>query len=73
MCCNIGGEGGREHPHIISLGVRMCKAKEACESGSMLPDLKDDGKILAVTASNGKARSICGLPVQEVHGDKKAA
>ncbi|CAK8996174.1 Vacuolar-processing enzyme delta-isozyme (Delta-VPE) (Asparaginyl endopeptidase delta-VPE) [Durusdinium trenchii] len=36
---------------------------EACESGSMLPDLKDDGKILAVTASNGKESSwgtYCG-------------
>ncbi|CAK8988586.1 unnamed protein product [Durusdinium trenchii] len=39
------------------------KGKEACESGSMLPDLKDDGKILAVTASNGKESSwgtYCG-------------
>eukprot|EP00913_Durusdinium_trenchii_P002233 g2063.t1 len=36
---------------------------EACESGSMFPDLKDDGKILAVTASNGKESSwgtYCG-------------
>ena len=29
---------------------------EACESGSMFPDLEDDGKILAVTASNAKAK-----------------
>ena len=32
--------------------------EEACESGSMFPDLKDDGKILAVTASNAKALQV---------------
>merc|ERR1719265_81130 len=30
---------------------------EACESGSMFPDLKPDGKILAVTAANGDESS----------------
>eukprot|EP00438_Fugacium_kawagutii_P012636 Skav215591 [mRNA] locus=scaffold666:132200:133360:+ [translate_table: standard] len=36
---------------------------EACESGSMFPDLQENGKILAVTASNGKESSwgtYCG-------------
>eukprot|EP00438_Fugacium_kawagutii_P010533 Skav214530 [mRNA] locus=scaffold410:264535:292705:- [translate_table: standard] len=36
---------------------------EACESGSMFPDLTSDGKILAVTASNAKESSwgtYCG-------------
>ena len=36
---------------------------EACESGSMFPDLQSDGKILAVTASNAKESSwgtYCG-------------
>ena len=36
---------------------------EACESGSMFPNLKADGKILAVTASNGQESSwgtYCG-------------
>lgn len=36
---------------------------EACESGSMFPDLQKDGKILAVTASNGQESSwgtYCG-------------
>merc|ERR1719503_474772 len=30
---------------------------EACESGSMFPDLSTDGKILAVTAANAKESS----------------
>merc|ERR1712084_147845 len=30
---------------------------EACESGSMFPDLTADGKILAVTATNAKVSS----------------
>ena len=36
---------------------------EACESGSMFPDLEEDGKILAVTASNAQESSwgtYCG-------------
>lgn len=36
---------------------------EACESGSMFPNLEADGKILAVTAANGKESSwgfYCG-------------
>mmetsp|Transcript_32313 Transcript_32313/g.58642 ORF Transcript_32313/g.58642 Transcript_32313/m.58642 type:complete len:441 (-) Transcript_32313:159-1481(-) len=36
---------------------------EACESGSMFPDLTSDGKILAVTAANGEESSwgtYCG-------------
>lgn len=36
---------------------------EACESGSMFPDLTSNGKILAVTAANGKESSwgtYCG-------------
>ena len=40
---------------------------EACESGSMFPDLEQDGKILAVTASNAKESSwgtYCGDAAQ---------
>jgi legumain len=36
---------------------------EACESGSMFPDLESSGKVLAVTAANGKESSwgtYCG-------------
>merc|ERR1712151_183526 len=36
---------------------------EACESGSMFPDLTQNGKVLAVTAANGKESSwgtYCG-------------
>lgn len=44
---------------------------EACESGSMFPNLKSDSKIFALTASNASKSSYADYCGQEAHANGK--